>query len=482
MRYNIFISNIYSILAALLLTGMFTACTPEGNDAELAPAPSSEMVQFTATPSDDNANIITFTNQTPGAFKAIWDFGNGAVAEGQQVQGAFAVEGEYTVKLTVFTSGGYAMSTKTITIAETNVSMLNREDYNFLTGGADDADGKTWVIEKEFKGHLGIGDATAPTPTPNWWSAGPNEKAGVGLYDDEMTFKLEGFSYTYKNNGDTYSNKDYASELGGTNASQDVTVSYTPPTNQSWSITEEGGKKYLTLSNNGFLGYYVGVNKYQILTLGENELYLMSSQKGVPGNAWFYRLVPKGYTRPVEPRQMKAIELEDTFDTDGNVTWKKETLSLNESYDNPAPVPINESAKVAMYVKQAGREYEFANMFADYAYNFDLTQKSVIKLKVLVPAYNDFVTAEGEDWANKNLLPQVSVKLQDGTAAQPWANQVEIKHQVESSQYGKWVELTFDFSAFAERKDLNRIVIQIGGEGNFIPGIFFIDDIQTVAK
>ncbi|MDX5438276.1 MAG: hypothetical protein LPK03_13820, partial [Pontibacter sp.] len=124
----------------------------------------------------------------------------------------------------------------------------------------------------------------------------------------------------------------------------------------------------------------MGVNKYQILALGENELYLMSGQKGVPGNGWFYRLVPKGYTRPVEARQVKAIELEDNFDTDGNVTWKKETLTLNENYDNPAPVPINDSPKVAMYVKQAGQAYEFANMFADYAYNFDLTQKSVIKL------------------------------------------------------------------------------------------------------
>lgn len=467
-------------MAALLLTSMFAACTPEDSDSELAPAPSSEMVQFSATPTTENPNIINFKNETPGAFKAIWDFGNGATAEGQQVQGAFAVEGDYTVKLTVFTSGGYAVNTKTIHIAETNVSMLNREDYNFLTGGASDADGKTWVMEKEFKGHLGVGDAAAADPTPNWWAAGANEKAGLGLYDDEMTFKLEGFSYTYKNNGDTYANKDYASDLGGSNAAADVTVSYTPPTNMSWTITEENGKKYLTLSNNGFMAYYVGVSRYQILALSENEMYLMSSQKGAPGNAWFYRFVPKGYTRPVEEKPYKITDIYDNFDEDGNIVWKTEALTLNESYDNPAPFPINTSAKVAMYVKQEGQPYTFANMFTDFEHKLDLRERHVFKLKVFIPSYNDFTSAEGESWADPHLLKQVSMKLQDGSSAQPWVNQVEVKQQV--SELDKWVELTFDFGAaeVVSRKDLDRIIIQVGGEGNYIPGIFFLDDFELV--
>ena len=476
MEYKKIFTRVYSYLAMVLAASIVVACTPDEIEEGLGPAPTSDMVQFKATPTADNKNIITFTNETPGAFKAIWDFGNGNTAEGNQVNGAFPVEGTYTVRLTVFTKGGYASNTKTVTIDQTNFSMLDREDYNLLTGGPDDLDGKTWVIDKEMKGHIGVGDATAENPTSNWWAAGPNEKAGVGLYDDEMTFKLHGFAYTYQNNGTTYSNKDYAADLGGTNAAEDVTVNYTPPANQTWSITEENGKKYLTISNGGFLGYYVGVSRYQILKLGENELYLMSSQKGVPGNAWFYRLVPKGFTRPVEPTPVKMEDMYDNFDEEGNIVWKKEALTLNESYDNPAPVGINKSAKVAMYVKQDGQPYEFANMFADFNYNFDLSQRSVFKLKVYVPSYNDFTTQAGEDWAIKNLLKQVSVKLQDGTSAQPWVNQVEIKQPV--NQLDQWVELTFDFSAYAARKDLNRIVIQIGGEGNFIPGIFFLDDFK----
>lgn len=472
MKYNKLITSIYSYLAMAFIAGGFSACMPEEMDGGLAPAPQSDMVKFTATPTADNANIISFTNETPGTFKAIWDFGNGNTAVGDKVNGAYPVEGTYTVKLTVFTNGGHASNTQTITIEETNVSMLDREDYNFLTGGADDTDGKTWVIDKTQAGHMGVGPISAATP--EWWSAPPNDKAAEGLYDDEMTFNLNGFKYTYQNNGNTFVNGSNAAGLGGTAQGPDYTLNYTPPANMVWSIVEEGGKKYLVLSNNGFVAYYTGVSRYEILNLTENELYLKGGDGVNPGNAWWLRLVPEGYTHPVEERPYKMEDMYDNFDEDGNIVWKKEALILEENYDNPAPIGINKSPKVAMYVKQEGQPYEFANMFADFDYDFNLNERGVFKLKVFVPSYNDFTTAAGEDWAIKNLLKQVSVKLQDGTSAQPWVNQVEIKQQV--NELDKWVELTFDFTPYADRKDLNRVVIQIGGEGNFIPGIFFIDD------
>jgi hypothetical protein len=474
MKYSKLLSRVYSYLAIALATTIVGACTPEEMDGGLAPAPSSEMVKFSVAPTQDNPNIVTFTNETPGTFKAIWDFGNGNTAEGDKVNGSFPVKGDYTVKLTVFTSGGYASNTQTVTIAETNVSMLDREDYNLLTGGAADADGKTWVIDKTKAGHMGVGPIGAATP--EWWSAPPNDKASEGLYDDEMTFNLNGFAYTYQNNGNTFVNGSNAAGLGGTAQGADYTLPYTPPTNMVWSIVEENGKKYLQLSNNGFVGYYTGVSRYEILSLSENELYLKGGDGANAANGWWLRLVPKGYTHPVEARPYKMEDMEDTFDKDGNVVWKKENLTLNESYDNPAPIGINKSAKVAMYVKQEGQQYEFANMFTDFTYDFDLNQRNVFKLKVFIPSYNDFTTQAGEDWAIKNLLQQVSVKLQDGTSAQPWVNQVEIKQQVD--KLDQWVELTYDFSAFKGRKDLNRIVIQAGGEGNFIPGIFFLDDFR----
>ncbi|PVY41710.1 PKD domain-containing protein [Pontibacter virosus] len=475
MKYTKIITGLCFYLAIALTAVSHTACTPDEIEGGLAPAPKSEMVQFTATPTADNPNIITFTNTTPGAFRSIWDFGNGSSAEGNQVSGSFPVEGSYTVKLTIITNGGFASNTQTINIAQTNVSMLDREDYNTLTGGgASNADGKTWVIDRTQPGHMGVGPAEETSPI--WWSAPPNDKASEGLYDDEMTFNLNGFAYTYQNNGNTFVNGANAAGLGGAVQGADYTLSHTPPANMTWSISDEGGKKFLVLSNNGFIGYYTGVSRYEILKLTENELYLKAGDGANAANAWWLRLVPKGYEHPVKPRELKMENMFDSFDGNGNMVWKKDQLTFNESYDNPAPLPINTSPKVAMYIKQEGEPYAFANLFADYAYNFDLTTRNVFKLKVFMPGYNDFTTMAGYDWAIKTMLKQVSVKLQDGTLGAPWETQVEIKKEV--TQLDKWVELTFDFSPYANRKDLNRIVIQIGGEGHFIPGIFFIDDFR----
>ncbi|QCR23297.1 PKD domain-containing protein [Pontibacter sp. SGAir0037] len=467
-------SNFYMHLAILLMLASFAACTPDDNEFTLGPTPTSEMVQFSTTPSTGNPNIIEFKNETPGTIKAIWDFGNGSTGEGNQVSNPYPVQGNYTVKLTVFTKDGYTSNTKTVSIASTDVTMLNREDYNFLTGGASNTTGKTWVIDKDFVGHMGVGPIASATP--DWWQAPANDKAGQGLYNDEMTFNLNGFAYTYDNKGDTFVNGGNAAGLGGTNQTDDYTLNHTPPANMVWSMVEEGGKKYLVISQRGFIAYYTGSSRYEVLKLTENELYLKTTDAANAANGWWLRLIPKGYTRPVEPKPYKIVDIQDNFDTEGTVVWKKDALTLNESYDNPAPFPINNSAKVAMYAKQEGQAYAFANMFADFDHKLDITNRNIFKIKVFIPGYNDFTTENGESWAIKTLLRQVSIKLQDGSAPEPWVNQVEVKQAV--NVLDKWVELTFDFSPYAERKDLDRVVIQVGGEGNYIPGVFFLDDFR----
>ena len=57
-----------------------------------------------------------------------------------------------------------------------------------------DAAGKVWVMDNMAPGHLGCGDSVA-NPA-GWWSAGADEKAGFGMYDDEITFTPDG-KYIY---------------------------------------------------------------------------------------------------------------------------------------------------------------------------------------------------------------------------------------------------------------------------------------------
>ncbi len=78
--------------------------------------------------------------------------------------------------------------------------------------------------------------------------------------------------------------------------------------------------------------------------------------------------------------------------------------------------------------------------------------------------------------SNPRLLRQVSLKLQNGDLAAAFETQAEVIVPV--TQMDNWVEVTFDFSAFADRTDFDRIVLQIGGEGHYNPGIFFVDDFR----
>ena len=79
--------------------------------------------------------------------------------------------------------------------------------YNFVPAGATPMDllagteaaGKVWVMDSAAKGHLGCGSSVA-TPT-EWWSAGADEKAGTGLYDDAITFFPDG-KYVYDSGED----------------------------------------------------------------------------------------------------------------------------------------------------------------------------------------------------------------------------------------------------------------------------------------
>ncbi|WP_374165002.1 PKD domain-containing protein [Arcticibacter sp. MXS-1] len=451
------------IIALLLLATVWSGCKQE--DPELGPAPTSDIVKFSYKPSQDNPNVIVFKNETPGAGRANWDFGNGTTGSGESSTGAFPTAGDYNVTLTVFTSGGYASSSQTVHIANTNPKMLDGPEYKALTGGPDDADGKTWVIEKDYPGHIGVGPIG--DPTPSWWSAPANDKAAEGIYDDEMTFNLNNnFQYIYNNHGNTFVNGANAAGLGGV-AGGDYTLNYNPPSNLTWSLSEQGGKKYITISGGGFIAYYTGVSRYEVLAISENELYLKVGDKATPANGWWLRLVPKGYSRPKEEKPLKALDLKDSFDGTGKISWVAENIDLVTNYDNPGPFDVNPSTKVAKYTRKAGNDFQYGNLQVTLDYRLDLSQRNKFKIKVLLPGYNNYSTVK----------PTVALKLQNSLeGGNAWASQKEVVHEV--SAYNRWVELEFNFSSISDVTKYDKIVLQLGGEGHPNPGTFFIDDFE----
>ena len=150
---------------------------------------------------------------------------------------------------------------------------------------------------------------------------------------------------------------------------------------------------------------------------------------------------------------------------------------MSRVVDNPLPLPINTSEKVFRYWKSNGF---YSNLsFTAPDYKFDLTTQNKIRVKVYIPSYNDYETENevaGEWIANRKLLPQLAVKLQDSEHPAHWEGQTEIVKA--DLELDKWLELEFDFSGVADREDYDRIVIQFGAEGHAGPGFFFFDDFE----
>ncbi|WP_146190727.1 PKD domain protein [Polaribacter aquimarinus] len=160
----------------------------------------------------------------------------------------------------------------------------------------------------------------------------------------------------------------------------------------------------------------------------------------------------------------------DDFEGNGTITtWFGDSAGADTSFANPFKNTDNSSNAVLKYEDTGG---QYANVRFDVAQNFDFSVKKKFSLKVYVPSSS--VTGSSPN--------QVSLKLQDGTAAQPWVSQTEI---IKPIQLDTWQTLTFDFENDAtagspnplNRSDFNRVVLQVNGENNNDNVIAYIDDI-----
>ncbi|MDA3821180.1 MAG: hypothetical protein PF450_01020 [Bacteroidales bacterium] len=372
-------------------------------------------------------------------------------------------------------------------MAEDDLSLLQNPLYTALTGGADNAEGKTWVFDQYHGGHFGVGPAGGMTPS--WWQAGVNEKLESSLYTNKFTFKQVGVEMIWENNGSVYTNGAGADDLasqGYTNAVEppagDLDVEYTP--NESYNFSLVTSDSTLILSDGAFLGHYAGTSTYKIISISETEMYVRAASTVEPGNAWYYRFIPEELNvEPVEPElPLEANALNEDFESEeSSVVFAMEAMGdrTNAHYQNPAPFNGNQSDYVYLYEKKAGEFYSNISFVAE-DYKFDLTTQNQISLQVFIPAYNDYTTENNVagSWIPNNLLQaSIAVKLQNNDlGGSAWETQTEILET--GLETGKWIELTFDFSNVADREDYNKIVIQFGTEGHDGGGIFFFDDFE----
>ncbi|WP_293015185.1 PKD domain-containing protein [Mongoliibacter sp.] len=259
-----------------LLSFVFLAACVDDNNLDDAP-PTSEDARFSFASSSESDNIINFTADNE-FFLMQWDLGNGSTAEGRTAQGIYPNAGTYTVTLTIFNNNGSASFSTDVVIDQDDPSLMDSPIFNFLTGGAAQPNGKTWVVDANRDGHFGVG----PNPSqagdfPEWYAAKALEKEGSGMYTDEYTFQLDNTRFIMETNGFIYLNEAQASEFPEAfdPGVGDLSAPYTAPDNLTWSVQEpEGEFPVLTISAGGFIGYFAGTRTYQIINLEEDEMFL----------------------------------------------------------------------------------------------------------------------------------------------------------------------------------------------------------------
>lgn len=249
---------------------------------------------------------------------------------------------------------------------------------------------KTWVLDSEANGHLGCGPDQANAA--GWWAAGPNEKAGFGLYDDEITFYADGkYVFNPGADGKIYINKEVTAIGPGTTQSEDYDIDWTV---QESTYTLNGD--VLTFPEGVVIGYVANNESvtnptYVITENTEDKLVIVANFSGI---SWQYIYKPKP----------------DVFDVDGPGNfWKSASVSMTYRYSpsdwsgglNPETETLeNNGLKVVIPEGIGGNEWQGQTVFhtdipmsASKTYDFCVT----VEADQDIPAMTFKLAWEGND-------------------------------------------------------------------------------------
>ena len=188
-----------------------------------------------------------------------------------------------------------------------------------------------------------------------------------------------------------------------------------------------------------------------------------------PVDNTFYFDDIEGPNYAVQGKPLEATDVQDNFENNG---WG--TIA-NWIFQDPGmdPLttiadPVTASNTVANYNRSGG--FEWTNAQAELDHRMDLTNRNVFEMDVYFPSSNDYTGS---------LTNTVDIKLQNSLlGGNAWTTQAVVSHTV--SDYDQWVTLSFDFSGWATTEDYDKIVVQFGGEGHWVPGQFYFDNIELL--
>ena len=335
----------------------------EGGESA-APGLGSGEVKFSATANNATAYHFIIQEQTK-------------LQQSGSVTHTFTSLGTNTYSVTAIAYGtGGNSSSKTIEVDVLALYEPPSDLLEMLHGGGE----KSWRIKAESKPHFGLGPPGGAI-IAEWYSAGPNEKASAGMYDDRYIFNANG-TFTHitnidsgDNTGTVFGRVGLIDDLGATGGTVDGADALNVPYNdysENWTLTAPGDVETLSLSGIGFLGYYTGGNhQYKIFSRTATEM-VVSTTDGNGEFEWWFTLTTQeeGANNEFES-EFNTLVWSDDFDTPGAPDAAKWTYDLGaggwgngelQNYTNNAENVIIEDGSLKITAKADGTGYTSARI------------------------------------------------------------------------------------------------------------------------
>ncbi len=305
-----------------LCAGLFS-CAEDDYDIGEISSPTNLQVdaavvgQSGEMPNGDGSGQVTFNATADGAmtYKYVFENGSSATTSSGVYTHQFSETGTktYTVNVIAYGPGGTATSM----IVDVEVLVTYEPPKELIDKLVGDGS-KEWRIKAEVPGHFGLGPVGGVVPV-EWYSAGANEKANAGMYDDRYIFNEDG-TFTHITNGTVFGRAGLIDQLGGSGGTvegADVLNLEFGDYTENWSISAPGGNETINLTGIGFIGYYIGGDhQYQIFDRsGTNDMILKSTDGNGEFDWWFIITSAEEGAGGEEPEEFQT-EFEDLLWSD----------------------------------------------------------------------------------------------------------------------------------------------------------------------
>jgi hypothetical protein len=298
-------------------------------------------------PEGDGSGQVTFTAKAEGAmtYKYVFENGSSMTTSSGVYTHQFSETGTKTYSVTIIAYGPGGTASSIIANVEVLVTYAPPADLiDKLVGDGT----KEWRIKAEVPGHFGLGPVGGNVPV-EWYSAGANDKAGVGMYDDGYIFNEDGtFTHitdstnddpTVDPSGTIFGRSGLVDQLGVScdcevQGADVLNIPYDDYT-ESWSISAPGGKETINLTGLGFIGYYIGGDhRYEIFDRSGTDELIIRSTDGNGEFDWWFILTSdsSGGAEEAFVSEYNDLLQEFNFDTDGDLdpsVWNFDTGNNN---------------------------------------------------------------------------------------------------------------------------------------------------------